>query len=288
MTEPRSRSASHEPRARRRSRCASTSASSPAATRRRRRSTTSRARCTTIVDVVRDRRGGAARVRRRRRGVGAPDRDRDRAEYVGDDVDDSGRAHRRARRAVGADVHPLAHASSASSAASSSRIPAAVSAKRVSDARHALRLLDRRAQRVDEVVDVLVGDDERRQDLASPPACAPATWLRMRCFAKSGATTSCAKRPGCIRSISRHEHAARLRLAELDRPHQAEPAHVLDDVELVDERARRARAASRRAAPCARRGSARRARAASRGRPPSRARSARTSSRARRACSIES
>ena len=107
----------------------------------------------------------------------------------------------------------------------------------------------------------------------------PATWLRMRWSRKSGTTTSCANSPGWIRSSSFHVREPPARLLELDRPHQAEAAHVANHVASARRAAASARAAARRGGPSARRGPARRAPAASRARRPSPGRSARRSSR---------
>ena len=116
----------------------------------------------------------------------------------------------------------------------------------------------------------------------------PATWLRMRWSRNSGTTTNWANRPA-LEPVDQPVGARREdRLAELDRPHQPEPAHLAHDLVAVDERRGQLEQPPPEPARRARRAPARRARAASRARPPSRARSGAKVEPWLKACSIES
>ena len=94
----------------------------------------------------------------------------------------------------------------------------------------------------------------------------PATWLRIRCSLEERHDDELREEP-LLETVDQAVGAApRGRLAELDRPHQAEPAHVADDVVPLDEGGGQLEQALPRARPSARPGPARRARGASRAR----------------------
>ena len=154
---------------------------------------------------------------------------------------------RRARGQAGRDRRALGDARASPSATPRSPSCSASFAPRPARAARSAKLViarpifcasrDDRVERGREPVDVLLGDVSGGRPLTMFTLW-PATWLRMRWSVKSGTTTSWAKSPGCIRSSMRHVVRPDVGLAELDRPHQPEPAHLLHDLVLVDERPR--------------------------------------------------
>ena len=147
-----------------------------------------------------------------------------------------------------------------------------------------LELVQHVVERIDEAVGLLLGRDERRQDLQARSGDRPRPATRIPWSRNSGTITSCVNKPAAHRLQQRplRAQAPRLGPAELDADHQAAAAHLVHELVPFGHVLAARRAATRRSRPPVRRSTRRRSCAASRARRSSRARSGRTSSCARR------
>ncbi len=110
-----------------------------------------------------------------------------------------------------------------------------MSANFVSAPRHPARRLDRRAQRLSELLDIRVRQDERRED---PDHCHVVAGDLGEDVVLPEERHHHELREQSALSAFDHavRHSAALRLAELDRPREPEPAHVPHHLEFLHER----------------------------------------------------